>query len=464
MSLYKACDVRGIAGKDLTAETYAAFGRALAAMMGSQRRIVVGGDLRVSTPAFRAALVRALSEEGKSVVDLGVAPTPAVYFAKRRLGAHACAIVTASHNPWDHNGLKFMLGGLPVLPEDLQRLEALVAAPPPPTRCDAATALNWPELAEEYERDLQRLLDAAAPPLSAPRPLRVIVDAGNGTLWKWGPEFMGRLPGIEAQKLFCLPDGYFPGRDPNCAVPAHLADLCARVRERKADLGVAFDGDGDRVAFVDDEGVVLHPDEMLVLLLRAPTPPMRGEKVVYDLKCSWIVAREARRQGAEPLMERSGHAFIKRRMILEHAALGGEVSGHYFWRELSGGDDGLYTAMLVARRLQAEGRPLSALRREVPRRFITPDIRLPAASEGVAALLARVREAFPPDRVEDLDGIRVRFDRGWGLLRASITEPGITLRFEGEDADALREVAEAFLAPLPEVREAALRAGIDTAQ
>lgn len=457
MSIYKACDIRGIAAKDLSAETYAAFGRGLAAMMGSHRRIVVGGDLRISTPEYRAALVRALSEGGKSVVDLGVVPTPAVYFARRHLGAYACAIVTASHNPFDHNGLKFMLGDLPVLPEDILRLEELVAHPPELPPCDPATALNFPELPKEYEAFLRATVDGIVPPAASAPPLRVVVDAGNGTYWKWGPEFVGRMPGVEAQKLFCLPDGYFPGRDPNCAVPEHLVDLSARVRERKAALGVAFDGDGDRVAFVDDEGVVLHPDEMLVILIRALGSRMRGRLVVYDLKCSMIVDREARRQGALPMMERSGHAFIKRRMITEGADLGGEVSGHYFWRELAGGDDGLFTAMLLIRLLQQGGRPLSALRREVPARFITPDIRLACPPDVAAGLLQRVKSSFPPDRQNDLDGVRVNFERGWGLLRASITEPKITLRFEGEDPASLREVMDRFLSALPEFRDAALR-------
>jgi phosphomannomutase/phosphoglucomutase len=458
MSIYKACDIRGIAGKDLTAETYDAFGRGLAAMMGPQRRIVVGGDLRISTPQFRAALVRALSEAGKSVVDLGVVPTPAVYFAKRHLGAYACAVVTASHNPFDHNGLKFMLGSLPVTPEDVGRLAEFVAHPPPRVECDPATALNCPELAKEYEGFLRSTLEVVAPEVPAPMPLRVVVDAGNGTFWKWGPEFMGRLPGVEAQKLFCLPDGYFPGRDPNCAAPENLVDLCARVRERKAGLGVAFDGDGDRVAFVDDEGCVLHPDEVMVTLMRALGGRMRGRMVVYDLKCSRVIEREARRLGAVAQRERSGHAFIKRRMIAEDADLGGEVSGHYFWRELGGGDDGLFTAMLLARLLQKAGRPLSALRRETPARFITPDIRLACAPEAGARALERLKAAFPPERLSELDGVCVEFDRGWGLMRISITEPKITLRFEGEDAGALAEVMERFLSVVPEFREGAMRA------
>ena len=458
MSIYKACDIRGVAGKELTAQTYAGFGRGLAAMMGAQRRIVVGGDLRVSTPEFRAALVRTLSEEGKAVVDLGVAPTPAVYFAKRHLGVYACAIVTASHNPFDQNGLKFMLGEIPVLPEDLRRLEDLVAHPPPRAQHDPATALNYPDLGRDYESFLRKTLDAVVPETPSAPPMRVIVDAGNGTFWKWGPEFIGRLAGVEAQKLFCLPDGYFPGRDPNCAVPENLTDLCARVRDRKAALGVAFDGDGDRVAFVDDEGVVLHPDEMMVVLLRALGTRMRGRLVVYDLKCSMVVDRETRRLGGLALMERSGHAFIKRRMISEGADLGGEVSGHYFWRELFGGDDGLFTAMLLIRLLQRGGRPLSALRREVPARFITPDIRLACAPDAAADLQQRVKTAFPADRWSDLDGVRVEFARGWGLLRTSITEPKITLRFEGEDAASLKEVMAQFLAVMPEFRDAAMRA------
>jgi phosphomannomutase/phosphoglucomutase len=272
------------------------------------------------------------------------------------------------------------------------------------------------------------------------RPLRVAVDAGNGAYSEIGPDVIEGIPGVTVDRLFCTPDGSFPNRDPNCAVPENLGALRRRVRETGADVGIAFDGDGDRVAFADETGEVVAADEMLVLLMRWIGPRVRGEKVVYDLKCSQVIAREAERLGATALMERSGHAFIKRRMIQERAVLGGEVSGHYFYRELGGGDDGLFSAVRVLRLLQEGRSSLGELRKALPPRFITSDIRIPFPVEESGELMDRLRLAFPPERRSELDGIRISFPHGWGLLRRSITEPKLTLRFEGDSAAALTRI------------------------
>ena len=454
MSIFKACDIRGIAGSEITPDLFRRMGRGIALMMGDHRAIVVGGDLRVSTPELKATLIQGLCENGRRASDIGAVPTPVVYFAKAHLGAHACAVVTASHNPSEDNGLKFMVGELPVLPEDLKRLRTLVEGPetdaPVGTR---ATATARPDVLPAYEKWVASLrLPIDHGESAKVRRLIAVVDAGNGSYAEIAPRVIEERPGIQVDRLFCVPDGRFPNRDPNCALPESLSALSARVREVKANIGIAFDGDGDRVAFVDERGRVISPDEMMVLFLRALGERIEGERFVYDLKCSRIVAREAERLGATPLMEKSGHAFIKRRMIAEHALFGGEVSGHYFHRALHGGDDGLVSAMLGIRLLRQSDRPLSALRQTVPRRFITDDVRLPYPAGRVEGLLQRVRAAFPEERRLEIDGIRVSFPRGWGLLRASITEPKITLRFEGEDAASLREVMDAFLAPISELQ------------
>ena len=455
MSIYKACDIRGVVGDDLTPDLFRRMGRGIALMMGGQRDIVVGGDLRPSTPELKAALVEGLCDKGRAVSDVGTVPTPLVYFAKDHLPAYACAIITASHNPPQFNGLKFMVGNLPVLPEDVGRLRDLVAGPE--TASDSggpAGRVSTVDLVAAYEewvlRTAEKFLSAQT---VAGRGLKVIVDAGNGASSEIAPRVLDRLPQIEVERLFCVPDGTFPDRDPDSAVPENLRVLRARVADSGADIGVAFDGDGDRVAFVDETGAVLSADEMLVILLRAQAARLEGERVVYDLKCSQVVAREVKRLGAVPLMEKAGHAFIKRRMIQARAILGGEISGHYFYRELHGGDDGLFSAIVGLRILQQARASLSDLRRSVPPRFITEDVRIAYPPERTQALLAGVRDSFPKDRQDELDGIRVSFPCGWALLRTSITEPKITLRFEGENAAALEETVADFLAPLPELRE-----------
>ena len=455
MSIFKACDIRGVVGTELNPELFRKLGRGIATMMGERERIVVGGDLRASTESLKAELIRGLTERDRTVTDLGVVPTPVVYFAKHSLPADACAIVTASHNPPAYNGLKFMVGDLPVLPEDTHRLCKLVTEmADTPASADTTPRAVQRNALGDYEKWVVTTPDTLLPASeSAQRKLSVVVDPGNGTYSEIAPRAFDRVRGVVAHRLFCTPDGASPERDPNCAVAKNLGRLCERVREVGADAGIAFDGDGDRVAFVDERGDVISADEMIVLLLRWFGDRLKGEKFVYDLKCSQIIAREAEQLGAIPLMERSGHAFIKRRMITENAFFGTEISGHYFYRVLYGGDDGLFTALLVTKLLQRSDAGLSVLRAAVPRRFITDDVRLSCPASQASAFLDRVRDAFPDDRRSELDGIRVSLPRGWALLRASITEPKITLRFEGEDAASLDESMEALLHVLPELRE-----------
>ena len=461
MSIFKACDIRGTAGTELTPDLYRRLGLGLARMMGPEREIVVGGDVRLSTPELKRGLIDGLCSGGRAVTDLGVAPTPVVYFARRHLRAHACAIVTASHNPPEFNGLKFMMGDLPVLPDELQQLRQLAEADGAETPARRGSVRPETGVLDAYAR----WVGAAAArvlPCEAERgaPLRIVVDAGSGTFSDSAPAVLA-AEGAAVDRLFCVPDGRFPEREPNCAVPAHLKALCSRVPETRADLGVAFDGDGDRVAFVDERGRVVSADEMLVIFMQALPGGLRDEKVVYDLKCSQVVPREAGRLGATPLMERSGHAFIKRRMILEDAFFGGEISGHFFFRELYGGDDGLFAALLALRLLRRAACPLSTLREGVPPRFVTPDVRIGCPQERAAGLLDAVRASFPIERIDELDGIRVSFPNGWALLRASITEPKVTLRFEGADPTSLKAVVDTFLEAVPDLADGVRRALAD---
>ena len=453
MSIYKACDVRGVAGAELNGPLYGKFGRALADLIGAGRTAVVGGDFRESTECYLNELAQGLAMGGVRVKRIGHVPTPVVYFARHHLNCDACAIVTASHNPPQYNGLKFMIGDLPILPEDVDGLRRRVEA----GGADAAPSggtVECVDVREDYERWVAHAAGELAGTHAPSAPMRVVVDAGNGAYSDIAPRVLARLPNVEVVPLFCEADGRFPHRDPNCAVPEHLATLCQTITAHDAALGVAFDGDGDRVAFVDDHGHVLAADEAAFLLLRWLGERVKGRGFVYDLKCSRVVALEAERLCGVPMMERSGHAFIKRRMIAERALFGAEVSGHFFYDALHGGDDGLFSALLVLLMLGGAHRALSDWRSEVPARFITDDLRISWSPRDIPALLDAVRDAFPAAMRSELDGVRVQFSKGWGLLRASITEPKVTLRFEGDSPEARREVIEAFLKPVPELREA----------
>jgi phosphomannomutase/phosphoglucomutase len=280
------------------------------------------------------------------------------------------------------------------------------------------------------------------------------VDCGNGCYSGTAPRVMRSL-GLRCVPIFCEPDGTFPDRQPNTADPANLTALCTHVKRDVAGLGVAFDGDGDRIAFCDETGRVLTADESVAIIAKYGHGGVgHGDKVVLDVKLSSSVWDVVQSLGAQGIRERSGHTFLKTRMITDNLKLGGEVSGHLFYRELDGGDDGLYSAILMAGIVGRHG-PLSTLVEEVPHYALTPDMRLRV--ESPHQVLESIAEAFPAEMVNRLDGVRVQFEDGWGLARVSVTEPVMTFRFEGKDQLALRECIDRFLSPAPTVMEAVLK-------
>jgi phosphomannomutase / phosphoglucomutase len=427
VSIFKDCDIRGVYGPELNADTAYRLGRATGMRLRG-RETVVGGDLRVSTPILKAALLEGLIRSGAHVIDLGILPTPTLYFAKRRLGAYGGIMVTASHNAAQYNGFKLMFGDLPITPEELQEIAQQMQGG---DFVEAPGACRSQEMLTDY----QTFLRQAFPGL---KHHDLVVDAGNGSLSEVAPAVLRQL-GQHVDALYCVPDGTFPHRDPNPAVPSHLKDLCQRVRATGAELGVAYDGDGDRVIFVDGRGQVLPADRTLVLLLRYLLQRQPGAGIVYDLKSSSVVANETLAAGGRPLMERSGHAFIKRRMLAEQAILAGEISGHYFFAEL-GGDDALYATLLLLRVLDDLGQTLTTAMDSVPAYPITPDLRLPCSADRARRILDEFQAAFRDLPIDTLDGVRVRFPHGWALARISVTEPLLTLRFEAHTQEDLAAI------------------------
>jgi phosphomannomutase/phosphoglucomutase len=452
-SAFKACDIRGRYGEGIiTLEGFRRLGRALgtlAARRGATGPLLVAGDVRPHSAPLRAALAEGLLAAGVDLLEAGTLPTPAVYFAIRHLDAAGGATVTASHNPAPYNGLKFILGRLPVRPDDLAELAGLVRDGPLASGAGTARPV---EVLPAYRRHLAAL---------CPRPLtglRLMVDCGHGCASGLAGPVLNDL-GAEVQTLFDRPDGTFPGRHPDAARAENLSALAARVPAAGADLGIAFDGDGDRVSFLTAEGRFAPADQVIALLADDAVRRARAEgedapSVVYDIKCSRLVARAVEDAGGRALMEKSGHAFIKRRVLTEQAVLGGEVSGHYFYRRLEGGDDGLYTAWRVADLLQRTGRSLAGLLAGLPPTCITPDLRLPCPPEEAKRLLDALAAAHAANpTLCRLDGLRAEFDDGWALLRPSITEPAVTFRFESASPEGLARVVDAFLAELPSWRE-----------
>ncbi len=439
MGIFKDCDIRGIYGKELTADISYKIGLAVATIIGG-KTIVVSGDIRNSTPELKESLIRGLLQAGAQVLDIGMNPTPVFYYAKKQLGAYAGAQVTASHNPPEYNGFKFMFGEMPVQSKDILEIQSVME------KGLFSKAKGSIEVIDGIWDTYQRQAEHITGEMQG----RVVVDAGNGTVSELMPR-MFACKGMDVVPLFCEYDGNFPGRDPNPAVYAHLTGLQKKVLESGADFGAAFDGDGDRVVFVDDLGRVVMSEQSFVVLIREYLKIKPGG-VVYDLKSSSIVRDEVKKLGGTPIMERSGHAFIKRTMLQKKAALAGEISGHFFFGEL-GYDDGMYAAMKMAEILYKSGQKLSEIVDGIPKTLITPDIRIPVPYDRQEGILASLRALGKEYSLSEMDGVRIEFPFGWLLVRKSVTEQAMTVRIEASDEQGMDEIKNLLKEYAPALHE-----------
>ncbi len=438
MTIFKACDIRGVVGQEWGQDEARRIGVSLGRMIRTRgdATICVGGDFRRSTPLLKQALTDGLLDAGLAVHDVGQQPTPVVYFAARHLGCRSVAVVTASHNPARYNGIKFLAAGQPPGPLLVQELASgLDAAPSGPrgTREDRDATAEY----ESWVIRQSRELAAAAPDADG---LAVVLDAMAGAYTHIAPRVL-RSAGYAVDSLTPDIDPDYAGRNPDPSHDANLRPLVEAVLARRAGVGVALDGDGDRVIFVDHAGRMARPEEIAAVLIRhcfaRPT-------VVYDLKCASIVSRVAAEVGGAAIMQPSGHGIIKSAMLQAGAELGVEVSGHHFFGILDGGDDGLFTALVVLGLLSRLRVRLADVIRPAEWPAITPDLRIPFAGDTLAVLEAIASQCGGV--VTRLDGVRATYDGGWALARSSITEPAVTFRFEGRDRDHLRRIAEQFLA------------------
>ena len=429
MSIFKDCDIRGVYAEELCDEDGYRVGRALATMAPCGR-FCVGGDVRLSTPAIKGRLIQGLLAGGAQVTDLGTIATPVMYFALDHLAAAGGAMVTASHNPPQYNGIKFMLGHMPVTRTQMDQLEGIIARS---AYREGAGTLVQAEVLGDYLAAMVRRFGARQ------KPLKVVVDAGNGAMSDIAPRVLSAC-GYQVAELFCQADGSFPNRTPNPAEYDKLTALSAQVLETGADLGVAFDGDGDRAVFCDEKGQIVINERILALFIRyllrdGPTP------VVYDQKSSSMVKKAILQMGGEPVPERSGHTFIKRRFLENGAAVAGEVSGHFFFGEL-GYDDGLFAALTLAEALLYWKTSLTHALKDVICPPITPDLRIFCPYGEQDAVLAAVERTFSGRPVSHMDGVRVELENGWLLIRKSVTAEQMTVRAEGEDPAALQDILQ----------------------
>ena len=452
--IFREYDIRGIADRELTDDVVRAVGRAFGERMRERgkRRIAVGRDVRLSSPRIAAALIEGLRDQGASVIDVGEVPTPALYFAILHLGADGGVMVTGSHNPIEYNGLKLSEGVSSLHGADIQELWRRAETAGVPA---ARGAVERAAIDEAYLSDL-------VPRIRLPRTLRVVCDPGNGAASILGPRFL-RAIGCEVDAIFAEPDGRFPNHLPDPTVPAFMQSLQERVLATKADLGIGFDGDADRVGAVDEKGRLLFGDQVLALYAADVLARRPGSPILFEVKCSqglveWIEAR-----GGVPVMWKAGHSLIKAKMRETGAPLGGEMSGHMFFAdEFPGYDDALYAAGRLLRIVAGGAVPLSALVDALPQsRYVaTPELRLDCTDERKFAIVDSVREHYRTRRqVIDVDGVRVQFGDGWGLIRASNTQPVLVVRFEARSRERLLEIAGDVydvLAQHPEVTVPAL--------
>jgi phosphomannomutase / phosphoglucomutase len=444
-SPWKPCDLRGPYPESISESLFSAVGAAIGSMLPAGADVLIAGDFRTSTVSLKTALSDGLVSTGVTVLDAGQLPTPVAYFTGRAHRAEAVCIVTASHNPPRDNGLKLMIGLRPPSPAQLLDIRA---------RAEASNfrrhkgQFRTVSSIDAYERQLLARWGNLNP-----RDLpALILDAGNGAWSDLAPRIFRQL-GFAFKCLGCVPDGGFPTRPPDCARTANLEKLRAAVSENQGALGIAWDGDGDRVALVDENGEHVSTDEIAILLARdllSDSNNGRQQPIVVDIKFSDLVRRTVHESGGRPLLERSGHSFMRARLIDEDALLGLDACGHYFFRELEHGDDGLFSALFLLGILQKHGLSLATMRKSLPRVFASPELRVPAALLSYDVIAARLKEAFPSATLSAVDGTRLTLPGGVVLARESSTEPAVSLRVEGFSLTAYHEFLMELHRLLPE--------------
>jgi phosphomannomutase / phosphoglucomutase len=444
--IFKAYDIRGIVGQTLTPEIAESIGHAIGSEARARdiRSLAIGRDGRTSGPALSAALTRGLLKSGVSVVDVGMVATPMLYFAAHTLCGYSGVMVTGSHNPPQYNGLKMVLGGETLAAESIQALYRRVVNQ---DLVHGQGEYREQDIAETY---LQRI----TVDVKLARPMKVVVDCGNGIAGAYAPELYRRL-GCNVTELFCDVDGTFPNHHPDPSAPENLRDLIRELEAGDAEIGLAFDGDGDRVGVVTKNGSIIYPDRQLMLFAADVLSRNPGGRIIYDVKCTRNLAPWIERHGGQPIMWKTGHSFIKGKLKETGAVLAGEMSGHIFFNERwYGFDDGLYAGARLLELLSLQT-DIDAALHAIPDAVSTPELQIRLKEgenyEVIAHLQANAR-FDDPLRVITTDGLRVEYADGFGLARSSNTMPVIVLRFEADNAAALRRIQEDFRKVLLQAR------------
>jgi phosphomannomutase/phosphoglucomutase len=433
---FREYDIRGVAGKDLTPDVARLVARAYAAFLAEKKvggPIAVGRDNRPSGVDLHRELVAGLLESGIDVIDIGIVPTPLAYWAQHNLEVGGGIQITGSHNPPEFNGFKLGLGTRSIYGDDIQHIYDLAVAG---KFSSGQGKLSSQEIVERYVDDVVKRIGKIS------RPLKVVVDAGNGAGAVVAPLLFEKL-GQPVRCLFCESDGTFPNHHPDPTVPKNLEDIIAAVSSDKADVGIAFDGDADRIGVIDEKGEIIWGDQLLIIFARDVIARKgKCQSIIFDVKCSQALSESIEKAGGKPVMWKTGHSLIEEKMHETGAPIAGEMSGHMFFAEgYYGFDDALYGAARLLRIVADSGKGVHEMLADVPRFVSTPELRVPCPDDKKFGIVAEATKYFASKyNVIDVDGVRVLFGDGWGLIRASNTQPVLVMRFEARTPGHLEKI------------------------
>ena len=446
--IFREYDIRGIAGKDITEEEVFLLGRGIGTYLQARgsRSLTVGRDCRLTSDAYAERLISGLAATGCDVTDIGVCPTPAGYFSIRHLKSGGNVMVTASHNPKEYNGFKICCGVDSVHGEQIQQIRRIVEEGR--FKQGGGSVSQFGILPPYIETVLGNIK------LASDAPMRVGVDAGNGTAGLTALPILRGL-GCEVYDLFCEPDGTFPNHEADPTVKENLKELISLVSDRKLDVGIGFDGDGDRIGVVDDAGQLVFGDQLMIIFSREILSRKPGATFVSEVKCSRTMYEDIEKHGGRAVMWKTGHSLIKHKMKEVGAELAGEMSGHMFFADrYFGYDDAVYAACRLLEILSKTGKRIADLLADVPKTFSTPEIRVECPDEVKFAVVEKATERFRRKYdVIDIDGARIVFDDGWGLVRASNTQPALVLRFEALSEERLSEIRSLVEAAVEKIKK-----------
>ena len=430
-NVFREYDVRGVVNQDLNEEFVFDLGRAIGtyANLHNVKSMSIGRDCRLSSDAYHNFLIKGLSSCGIETIDIGLCATPMLYFSIRHLKTDGGVMITGSHNPPEFNGFKICIGNDTIYGEKIQDLRKIIEN----GKYSTGQGLSQTQdIAKEYENYLFENV-------SINKKLKVIVDAGNGVGGRFALPLLKRL-GCDITDIYCEPDGHFPHHFPDPTVEDNLKELIRLVQEQKADLGIAFDGDADRLGVISDKGEIIWGDKLLLLFSRYILEEKPGSTIIGEVKCSQVLYDDIKKHSGRPIMWKAGHSLIKAKMKEEKAALGGEMSGHIFFADrYFGYDDAIYAALRLLEILSQTGEKISSLLADVPQTFATPEIRIDCPDDKKAAIVNKIKNHYrnTPGLI-DIDGVRIPFADGWALVRSSNTQPVIVLRFEASSLKSLQ--------------------------